>query len=265
MSFLDQAINRERLSYPLQEIGIGGFKLFARVSDSLTLNAENPINFVEDGTPLNDHRIQRPEVITISGSIGDVYRSPESLVNRFQSLTDNLGVITQYTPQLTSVQATKALQIADQIDNRLSEIEGVVTKGTPFNSIFGNQDTNSKPLGEQFIDTIESIHYGNQLISIEMAYRIYDNMSLRSVIIERDNTSNGINFSIEAERFRIADLSFVEVEKITKAPAKSVAKQAETEKDKGVQEGKQATENDLNQSALREVLNTLGVFKKEQQ
>jgi len=251
MTSIENVLNRERISYPFQQIGIGGFSLFARVNDRLSLKADNPTTYVEDGSPLNDHRVKKPEFLTISGSIGDVYKTPNTLVDRVQAISSNLGQITQYAPQLTPTQLIAAERVANSAVSQINKLENLINAGTQANSLVGNLDNLSKPLGEQFLDAMESIHYGNQLVSIQMPYRVYENMSISSIVIDRSNSSKGISFVIEAEKFRIADLSFVSVDRVTTRngtaqrvganPAESLNGQGETIKDKGAQEGRVAT------------------------
>jgi len=269
MPFLEQLLNRERLPYPLQQIGIGGFSLFARVNDRLTLKADNPTSYVEDGSPLNDHRVKKPELLTISGSIGDVYQTPNTLVDRVQSLDNNLGQITQYFPRLTPSQAINFTKVSSNAVSQINKLENLINAGAQANSLLGNIDNLSKPLGEQFLDAMENIHYGSQLVSIQMPYRIYDSMSIKSVIIERSNTSDGVTFTIEAERFRIADLNFVAVDRVSTRgggtaeraganPAESLGGQADTIKDKGAQEGRAVSSDEVRSSGLSDIAGVFG-------
>lgn len=267
MGFLEPLLNRERLPYPFQQIGIGGFSLFARVNDRLSLKADNPTTYVEDGSPLNDHRVKKPELLTIRGSIGDVYRTPNTLIDRVQAIGSNLGQITQYNPRLTATQLIAFESTANSAVSQINKIENLVNAGAQANNLLGNLDNVSKPLGEQFLDAMENIHYGNQLVSIQMPYRIYDSMSIKSIIIDRSNTSDGVDFTIEAERFRIADLNFVAVDRVATRdggtaqrvganPAESLNGQAETIKDKGAQEGRTVSDAEVRSSGLSDIFGT---------
>lgn len=266
--FLESLLNRERLPFPLQQIGIGGFSLFARVNERLSLKADNPTTYVEDGSPLNDHRVKQPEMLTIRGSIGEIYSTPNTFVDRVQSIGNNLGQITQYFPRLTGTQSLAFARVSTSAVSQIGKLENLINAGAQANNLLGNLDNLSKPLGEQFIDAMENIHYGNQLISIQMPYRIYDSMSIKSVVVDRDNTGTALDFTIEAERFRIADLNFVAVEKVATrnggtaqkvgaSPAESLGGQAETIKDKGAQEGRDVPEAEVRSSGLSDIV---GVF-----
>lgn len=268
--FIENVLNRERLPYPLQQIGIGGFSLFARINDRLTLKADNPTTYVEDGSPLNDHRVKKPELLTIRGSIGDVYRTPNTLIDRIQNIDDNLAQITQYFPRLTASQAINFANVSSNAINQIDKIEDLINAGAQANNLIGNLDNFSKSLGEQFLDAMENIHYGNQLISIQMPYRIYENMSIKSLVIDRTNSSDSIDFTIEAERFRIADLNFVAVERVTtrngrtaervaKNPAPALNGQDQTIKEKGTQEGQAVSGDEARSSGLTDIFEGFGL------
>jgi len=61
---------------------------------------------------------------------------------------------------------------------------------------------------------------------------------LTSVVAERDNTGQAVNFTIEAQRFRIAETTFVEVQKVAaKNPAPATGGQTQDVKTIGAQTG----------------------------
>lgn len=238
MSLFDSFFGRERIATPgLARIGIGGFSLFARVRERTTLVASAPTAYVEDGSPMNDHIIRSPEKLSIEGVVGDVYRGPDTTFLQVTPLTDTLGAIEAYIPRVTSFQRTIMDGLRNTMNAAKSRINDLLSAGNQANSFLGNLDSASKPLGEQFVDAMENIYYGNQLVSIDMPYRRYDSMVLTSVVIERDNTQAAISFSIEAEKFRIAETTFVEVQRVDKNPSPATGGQTKDVKDIGTQTG----------------------------
>lgn len=235
---IDSFLNRERIATPgVQRIGIGGFSLFARVRERTTLTAQTPTAYVEDGSPMNDHRIREPERLSIEGVVGDVYRGADTTFLQVTPLTDTLGAIDSYIPRVTSFQRVVMDGLRNTMNAAMSRLNDLLTAGNQANTFLGNLDSASKPLGEQFVDAMENIHYGNQLVSIDMPYRRYDSMALTSVVIERDNTGSAIRFTIEAAKFRIAETTFVEVQRVDKNPAPATGGQTKDAKDIGTQTG----------------------------
>jgi hypothetical protein len=239
-SIVQSFFSRERFKTPGQLIGIGGFSLFARVRERTALKSSIPTNYVEDGTPLNDHIIREPEVLTIEGVVGDIYRGPETDFLQVTPLLNTLGVINAYVPQFTTFQAVVMNRLRDTTNAAMNRLNDLLRVGNQANNFLGNLDISSKPLGEQFLDAMENIHYGNQLVSIDMPYRVYESMAITNIVIDRDNTGSAIAFTIEAQRFRIAELNFVAVSSATnpsKNPAPSTGGQTEGVKDIGTQAG----------------------------
>lgn len=245
MSF-DSFINRERFKTPgIQRIGIGGFTLFARVRESVSLTAGIPISYVEDGSPLNDHIIREPEKLKIEGVVGDIYRGGDTFTLQNTPLLDTLGAINAYVPRVTSFQAVVMDGLRNTANDATNRLNELLNAGNQALNFLGNQDFSSKPLGEQFVDAMENIYYGNQLISIEMPYRKYDNMALTSVVADRDNTGNAITFIVEAMRFRVAETTYAKVERVDKNPAPSTGGQTKDVKDMGAQAGEKREQSFL--------------------
>lgn len=240
-SFLDNFLNRQRFGIAGSEkVGIGGFALFARVSEVTNLTATVPISYVEDGSPLNDHIIQEPEKITIEGIVGDVYRAPDTNFLQITPLSDTLGSITAYIPQVTGFQRAVMSTINGAFNAARNKLNQLLNIGNQANNFLGNLDFSSKPLGEQFVDAMENIYYGKQIIAIDMPYRRLDSMVLTSISVKRDNSGEAMSFSIEAQRFRIAEIAYAAVEKSSPAKSPSAATGGQTKgvKDVGSQAGK---------------------------
>lgn len=241
VDFLSGFLGRERFKGPGARIGIGGYSAFARVRERIALKATVPTSYVEDGSPTNDHIIREAEVVSIEGVIGDVYRGPTTNILETLPVVSTLGNIDAYLPRVSSFQETVMSALRNTTNAAMRRINDLLGAGNQVNGILGNLDTSSKPLGEQFVDAMENLYYGGQLCSIDMPYRRYDNMVLTAVNIDRDNGGNAMSFSIEAQRFRIAQTTFASITRADKNPAPSSGGQTKDMKDIGTQSGKKTT------------------------
>ena len=91
---------------------------------------------------------------------------------------------------------------------------------------------------EKFIDAMEGVMNSDTLIEIKSATKNYRNMAITSLDYDRDNTTNSLNFRIEAQQFRFAETAFSEI-KAAKKPATSNNGQQDEPADKGPQDGEQ--------------------------
>jgi hypothetical protein len=139
--------------------------------------------------------------------------------------------------------ATDFISAVDKVDNFLESSNRVA-------SYLGLQDDTAKSNIENFIDTMESLQEGEQLISIDMPFRTYEQMYITSLEITRTNQTNSLDFTMELQQFRFADTIFVEISAASN-PSSATNGQTEGAKDKGVQEGEEVTESLLSSTLQR--------------
>lgn len=226
-----------------QTVGIGGFNLDVRLESSISFNMVAPENYVEDGSVINDHIINDPITISISGEVADIHIKPkfddfvlETLREKVQFKIINTVLTKQQQQRIQKVvdkvsdafkTANKAIDIYDRFINR-NEIKS---------SVRTSQD--------DFFDYIESIYLNKKLITIEMPFRNYENMLITSLSISKDNSTNQkLKYSLSAKEIRFAEIAFVKgdiyFEKPTANPTITAKAKTATKKDNGVVDTKEA-------------------------
>lgn len=216
-----------------EEIGIGGFTTFARVNDSVEYTTDAPTSTVEDGSYIGDHLINKPIKLSISGDLADIFIA-DSVPSKSESRLPTVGATTSFLPGRTPSQLQWVADIINTAQERKREIDEQVALGKNATDFTGNK-TAGKSIREQFIDFVESIHYGKQLISISMPFRKHDNMAITSVVVTRDNQRKALTFTLTAQKFRVAKTLFVAVSQFYRKPAPSVKSQTASTSDKGTQ------------------------------
>ncbi len=225
---------RQRPEAPTQEVGIGGFTALVRASERYKLTAEAPATPVEDGSFVNDHIILKPITLSIEGSVGDIHLRASPPIRQFQRLQAEIGNVTsQYAPARTQSQLSQVSALANDLADAVRRADAALDAGEQALDFFGNQDEGSKSLQEQFIDAMEALHFGQQVIAIDMPFRRHENMVILSFQANTDNITAETTFTIEAQQLQFAELQFVEVA----SPAAGLGGQTDPEVSKGTQEG----------------------------
>lgn len=218
-----------------EEVGIGGFVTFARVSERFTRTAEVPTTFLEDGSHINDHIIRNPLTLSIEGNVSDVFLRPSPAIEAVRRAQVEVGNITQFAPARTQSQVSKISGIVNDVTSAIDQVDAIIDAGQQAAGFLGLIDSEARSNQEAFIDTIESIYESESLIAIDMPFRTYERMAITSIEVTRDNQQKALSFSIEATQFRFAQTIF------TQGPAPNPASgtngQTDGETDKGVQEG----------------------------
>ena len=224
-----------------EEIGIGGFKLFARVNQSTQYKAQVPNFVLEDGSYANDHIINDPLVLSINGEVGGTFFQklqsyiPEFLTNSQQKALCNVSV---YFPSRTTSQLSMINSLRSDANSYLSQLNRMASVGTELFNVFnGTSAQKEKDNQEQFIAFLESVYYSKQLIDIEMPYKKHTNMALTDLSIERNNTENSIKFTASFKKVQFAQIVYTSASKYFKKPSSASAtnKKTESAKDKGSQ------------------------------
>lgn len=236
MANIQDYLDRTIVGTPKQRIGIGGFTAFVTIEEKTIRSADIPTTIVEDGSFVNDHIILNQVALSIQGDVSDVYieRSPTTeLLTRAQA---EIGAVTQYAPPRTQAQVQQVNSLINDLTDAVRRVDALLNTGQQVLSYFGNKDRESKTNRELFIDAMESIYYGKQLISIDTQYRRWNNMVLTLVETTDNNVDGSTRFSIEAREFRLASTIFTEI-KPAANPSIGLGGQADPESAKGVQEG----------------------------
>ena len=234
MAAIEDFLTRPLQGAPSQEIGIGGFTAMVRIRDSYKLTAEVPATPVEDGSFVNDHIILKPLTISIEGHVSDVHLRASPAIRQFQRVQAEVGNLTsQYSIGRTESQLSEASALANDAADAIRQADALLDAGDQALDFFGNRDTESKGLQEQFLDAMEALHFGQQVIAIDMPFRRHESMVITAFQKNTDNVTNETTFTIEAQQLQFADLQFVEV----KVPAAGLNGQTDAETNKGAQEG----------------------------
>lgn len=235
MARVSDFLNRKFPGTAKQEIGIGGFTAMARVREAYKLTAEAPTTPVEDGSFVNDHIILKPLTITIEGDVSDVHVRASPIVRRWQRASAEIGNITsQYAPARTQSQLDRVNAIANDASDAVRRIDSLLDSGEQALDFFGNRDNSSKSIQEQFIDAMEALHFGKQIIAIDMPFRRHENMVITGVQATTDNQADSTTFSIDAQQLQFAELQYAQIAR----PATGLGGQTEDLVSKGPQEGK---------------------------
>lgn len=223
-----------------QTIGIAGYKLDVRLKENPTYTTDIPDNYVEDGSYINDHFVDKPLIVTLEGEVADLnYQSIGSADLIDNVLPDKyLGISESLYPQLRSNQTLQRInKIVDDV--KYSEIAEYIGKTNDVYSMFGGGQEKETL---NFMEFIERIQAAKMPVKIETASKTYENMGLISFAPVRDQVTNtAIGYQATFKQIRFAKTILVEVQKLTKNPTKQMKNKVASKVDKGTVTGDKVT------------------------
>ncbi|EBV7108629.1 hypothetical protein XT60_001996 [Salmonella enterica subsp. enterica serovar Oranienburg] len=212
----------------VKKVGIGGFAMFARASDSTEYPSQVPVDVLEDGSNASDDIINGPLTIKISGVVADIYvdAKPNSSFSLMPDYS-KYGEVLEFIPAKTQQQLQKMNEIADMAEQQILKAKRLLDKGSDLFGLVGNPVAGSaKGVREQFLDFIEAVYYGKQLISVEVDYRTHENMALSGLTISTDNQTMETKFEAVFTKISFTQLTTTPIEQYFKSP--SVAAKSKT-------------------------------------
>lgn len=245
MSFVDgitEALNNTKKE---TEIGIGGYRLFAKIDESVKYTNVVPIEVLEDGTNSADDILNNPIAVSMSGVVGDLIveppQSPELIGKDFSAI----GEVTALLPAKSQQQIQRISQIDSQLrDATLLAKRAERLAGNAY-GFFNNSASNAKSQQEKFIEYMESIHFSRLPISLSTKYRDYDNMALADLTITNDNQTNDVKFTASFVQINYLKLVYVEVSTNYSSPSEALEGKTTDDADKGGQNPEENTETSL--------------------
>jgi len=237
-----------------KNIGIGGFILGVRTTEDVTRTLAVPSTPLEDGSFVNDHIIENALQIKLSGEVSNVMYEPSAFQDLYKRSVGIVGDVTQYLPQRTRSQANKVFELANDARQIGRRIDSVVKSGEQVLDLFKNTVDNKKA-PELFIDRMEELQLGKQVVSISVHGRVYENMVITSVVTTKNNeTGESLTYALVAQQIRYAQILFVKVSR-KKNPSTGTNGQTDGAKNKGLNKVKVETSFlDNLQSAYRPVM-----------
>jgi len=224
-------------------VGIGGFTLFARVSDSFKLESEVPSTTVESGNEQHDHIILKPLTLTITGSVADIMLLANPAIAAIQSAqAEASNVASQYAGPQTQAQLQQLSALANQAADAVRALDNLLDTGTQLLELFGDQDE-SKTIQQRFLSHMETLHYSLALIDIEMPHVTRHNMRVTMFEASTDNGTDTTEFTIEAQEFLTSELKTT----VVAAPSTALGGQTDAPVDQGTQAGEPAPTSLLSQ------------------
>ena len=228
-----------------EEVGIGGFTAFAQISEKFKRSASVPVTYLENGTHVNDHIIREPKTISIEGNVSDLFVLPSEPVAILQEHQAQIGKITQYAPARTQAQLSRVSGLVNDFTNAVDRVDAAIDATQGAAKYLGQQDKEAQTNIEAFLKKMEGLQATDKLIKISTSFKTYTDMYITSLEVTRDNQNRAINFTLEAQKVRIAQTLFTKTTAAQNA-AIATAGQTDGETDKGAQEGEEvSTEESL--------------------
>ena len=185
--------------------GIAGFLFDVPDQDSIQVDWDVTDHFTESNSFLNDHKVKKPVIVTLTGFVGElVSKPPEGLEGALQRISNRLETVEAYAGDSTPGGIQNEQRTIQQAQRTVSAINQTLDKAGSLVSFFsgsGPQETEQ----QKAYRTLVSL--GNEVIlSVQTPWEFFDDMTIISVgVIQGGETNQITDISVTLKQMRISD------------------------------------------------------------
>jgi len=202
-SYLDNKANT--LLRPKAVKGIAGFLFDVSDSDTINLDWDITDHFTESNSFLNDHKVKKPIIITLSGFIGElVFRSPQGVEGAIQEISNRLEVVDAYLGDATPGAVQEVQRVVQQAQSAVSAINQTLDKAQNIIGFFEGEGPEESAQQKAFR---ELSALGDEVIlSVQTPWEFYDDMTIQAVsVTQAGNTNEITDISVTLKQIRVSE------------------------------------------------------------
>lgn len=188
--------------------GIAGFKFHVPQTEMVNFENEVTDHYIDTNSAIQDHIVQKPITITVSGLVGDYFYSNNEIEDMVALITPTLALVKEFLPNITdkTVKRLTDAQVGHinlpnvQIPDGNIYFQLQSDKNFEFNivdlfKLFQNLYKIKSAQTRAFI-FFECLWKSRARFSVETTWKRYDNMIVQKVQAKRDNNADITEFSI---------------------------------------------------------------------
>ncbi len=226
---------------PRGQEGILGWVFDVPDGERIEASSDITDHFTESNTFINDHVVQKPLRITLSGYIGElVFRLSEASAQSkllgegdggrrpgsIQELSNLLETVEAYagefTPGMVQI-AQRALNLADLYESSLNQqiaraqnLVGVVqgSLGVPLLPPIPGTNVGTTDRQKRVYQQLESLRTSNQIVTVQTPWQYFDSMMIERISINQgDSTRSWSELQVILKEVRFSDVKTTEFDK----------------------------------------------------
>lgn len=230
-----------------------------RGDEEITLESDITDNYVENNSSVQDHIGLKPEVITLSGYVGELTNKPAEELKDIRTATPIIEGFNPFAPQITTSaqyllnRTEEIFNVYKKMDRTIPRLEQML-KRVPVPPEVTNQ--------QKVFGRFEELWRLRTLVTVYTPFIVMKDMAIQSVQARQEEGSAYISsFTVTFKKIRKVENLFVYSDAVKQKKAKAAMSMAK-KKDKGVRKPQQTELKNILDTGVNAVK---GVYKKATQ
>ena len=223
---------------PKSAEGISGFIFDIPDTESINLTADITDHFTESNSFLNDHIVIKPDMITLSGFVGELkFRPPEGIPGAVEEIQNRLQIIPAYLGDLTPGAQQTAARAVATAQTVISGINQTIDRVENLVGFFAGEEAPETEQQKAF-NTLDALRRNGEVLTVQTPWKYFDSVMIQSIAFSQDGNSQEISdISVTLKEIRIADIKTVDYDQNQFPPRVDI--QGGEEENQGIVQGQE--------------------------
>ena len=206
--YLDERANA--LLSPKTARGISGFVFQIPDTEEITLTSDVTDHFTENNSFINDHVVNKPIQVTLTGSIGELFfERPRGLAGAAQAIQNRLETVEAYLGDRTPGFVQDAQAIIGQAQTAISAINQTLDRVQNVVGLFEGEGP-EETLQQLAYQELFALYRLRSIVTVQTPWTYYDSMIITSISFRQNVDSEEItDISVSLKEFRVAQIQTV--------------------------------------------------------
>lgn len=220
---------------PESSVGINGFLFDVEDTETLTEDSDITDYFTENGDFINDHIVDKPLIVTLTGFIGElVHRVPQGVEGTLNLINNKLSTIEAYAGDFTPGAVQVAQEAIQQAQAAVSAANQALDKTQNMISAFSGEEPQPTLQEKAYIE-LSSMKKSRVIMAVQTPWGYMRNMVIKTISFTQSGESKDISdISVTVKEFRRSSVKITEFDE-TQFTRQEV--QAAEEEDQGIIRG----------------------------
>ena len=208
-SFVNDRANA--LVAPKTAEGIGGFLFDVPREDQVNLNIDVTDHFTENNSFINDHIVNQPITITLSGFQGElVFERPSGIAGAAQQIQNRLETVEAYLGERTPGAIQQAQDIVGQAQSAISTINQTLDRAQNVIGLLDGQEGPEETRQQRAYNQLNAFRLARTPVTVQTPWAYFNSMIITSLtFIQTEESQDYSDISVSLKEFRVAETQTV--------------------------------------------------------
>lgn len=191
--------------------GIGGFLFDIPREDSVDLTTDVTDHFTENNSFINDHVVNKPITLRLSGFQGElIFERPSGIAGAAQQIQNRLETVEAYLGERTPGAVQRAQEIVGQAQNAIATINQTLDRVQNVIGLLGGEEGPELTRQQQAYNELTAFRTARTPVTVRTPWAYYNSMIITSIgFVQAEDSQDYSDITVTLKEFRVAQTQTV--------------------------------------------------------